>query len=184
MDSTNHIAAVPIVDQAPVAPEIAPAVTTPVVEKEVTTAPLSLFERDNGVPYAATQFGFNKADFDALQTADIQSLIPKIELVGNWITQKIQTEEYPDSTASFDSILANIKEQLGIRDDEPLTRQLEKVYLYLNEGRSSAQEFFVPRSSKADEIDMLRHQRTSQFREKQPAVFRRIDSMFSKFFHK
>lgn len=176
----DNIASVPNVPSEP--KESAPVVTTPPVYKEITTAPLSLYGKDNGMPYAAEYFGFSKTGYQELKDLDIQGLLPKLEIIDNWIQDKVLREEYLDSTESFQTIISNIKEHLGIQDTEPQSRQIEKIALYLNSGQPIASEFFVTRSSKADETDQQRNKVYS--RVVNPQSFRKLDGMFSKFFDK
>ena len=175
----DNIAASPI---QPTSPEpVAPSTPAPLVQENGQHQPFTIFESEHGIPYTAKFFGYNKPSLDALAQADIDDLIPKMSMIDNYVHRKITAEGYLDSTETYQQIIANIKEMLGIQDFEPANRQIEKLFLYMYEGRPLQKEFVVRRSSKAEEIDHQRNQRIKQLKELDPHKYRKLDNMFTKF---
>lgn len=178
----DNIAASPVSTEVPET-AAAPIQNAPVVAQEPDAAILSVYEQSKGMPYTAAYFSLSKNQFETLKSADIDDTTFKMSQIDNYVRDKIANERYIDSTKTFDRILGEIKQALGIKDYEQTAAQIDKIFSYITEGRPYIRQYQVKRSSIADQIDHTKNRVISDLKGKFPNKFNRLGS-FNNFFNK
>lgn len=108
---------------------------------------------------------------------DFDNVAGKVAIIDQYVAAKI-ADGYLDSTETYQEIISNIKEMLGISDLESSSSQIDKIVRYLTDGKFQSHEFTFRGSSKAAELDLKRSQRVADFKNK--GQFRRLDNLFTK----
>lgn len=100
--------------------------------------PFTLFERDNKEPYTAKFF--DVADYQALKNIEPEGLVAKINDIENYVKDKIVNDNYFDSTKTYQEIIDNIREILGIKEFEPAYQQIAKIHSFVSVNQPKAKE--------------------------------------------
>ncbi len=128
-----------------------PSVNSPIVASTPVEETATTFEAVNQMPYTAKHFGISKSQYFALQQADITDLSPKMTAIEQYVRERITTEKFVDSTTTFDAMMRDIRNSLGIKDYETPAAQIEKIFTYITQGKGMVRKFHLRRSNLADE---------------------------------
>lgn len=149
---------------------------------EQKEAPLSIYAQENKMPYTAKYFGLaNYIDLkESNPTADLTNLLPKIGAIEDYVISKVINDQYLDSTKSYRDIVQDIKDLLGIKEQETPESQIEKVFSFvkINSKLTDISKPEIPRNSKADQLQQNKVNKTNEVK---PAHFnKRIDNLIGK----
>lgn len=150
--------------------------------KPTDHAPFTLYQRDNQIPYAAKFFDIQ--DYNVLQQIEPSGIVAKLQAIEDYVRGKIETDNYFDSTKTFDDIMADIRDILGIKDFEPSQQQIDKIHSFVlvNQPKETLQ---TPKPAKAQDIDRSREEKRKEdldkILSKRTAFhFKRLDDQFNK----
>lgn len=178
----DNLAASPIQTPSQPAPTAVPSIpNSPITAETPNEETATTFEQIHQMPYSAKYFGMTKSQFFSLKQADITDLSPKMTAIDQYVREKITSDKYIDSTNTYNKMMDEIKSQLGIKDYETPSAQIEKIFLFITGGKGMARQFHVKRSSKAEEIDHAKNIALKELAQKYPRKTARLQSMFNTF---
>ncbi len=138
-------------------------------------APFSLFQRDNQMPYSAKFFG---VDYKTLHQIEPDGIASKVQAIDDYVLGKINEGAF-DSTKTYEQIINDIKEVLGIKEFEPTYQQVEKIHSFVSINSKRSVEPRVNKNSQAERIDQLKQDKMNPAN-KEIQFNKRLDSQINK----
>lgn len=176
----DNIAASPIQSSTPQT-HSTPIQNAPQTAETPTESAFTTYEAMNQMPFTAKHMGITKSQFFALKQADITDLSPKMSAIDSYVREKIQTNGYIDSTVTFGKIMDEIRSTLGIKDYETPAAQIEKIFLYITNGKGMSRQYRVKRSSLADTQDHAKNQSLKDMATRFPNKTTKLQRLFNTF---
>lgn len=189
----SNLVASPSVPQEPISLQAAiPTQNGPLGLEQKEESPFTLYQRDNGQPYTAKYFDIQ--DFKTLETAAPEGIASRIQAIDDYVKGQIEKGSF-DSTKTYEQIIGNIKEILGIKDFEPPYEQIEKIYSFVNvnqiqQAPKVQQQKLIPnkqikfndRSDNQTEKQIQKYVKTleGKFQKVDQALYKRVDNQLSK----
>jgi hypothetical protein len=102
-----------------------------ITEPSEIVPPLSIYEKEKGLPYSAEYFKVKEWEQLQGDMPDLFKKTEKIRTIESWIADKIEHLSLEDSTKSYKNIIDGYFRELDIKPTEKSDSKLDRVYAWV-----------------------------------------------------